>query len=177
MIKHDPALMILRWITFRLSQMDHFLTAMVDQILVDIRNQSITATEKDLHDIAQQIETTFLAMSKEIDAELCNERLTKLKYQRIELTAKLEQLKKDQPQPLAIDPLKARAFFLDIRNIYNAGTNEQKRTLFKTYIRNMILDPENGQVNVVFYPHYLQKTIESGNGSPLNISSGAGSGA
>ena len=124
-----------------------------------IYNQSIITTDKGLNEVAQQIETTFLAMSKGIDAELCNERLAKLKNQRIELNAKLEQLKKDQPQPLAIDPLKARAFFLDIRNVYNAGTNEQKRTLFKTYIRNMVLDTENGQVNVVFYPHYLQEPL------------------
>jgi hypothetical protein len=59
-------------------------------------------------------------------------------------------MKKDQPKPIKIDPQKALDMFKNLKSIYEFGTNEQKRNLFKTYIRRMEYDPETNQVNVVF---------------------------
>lgn len=59
---------------------------------------------------------------------------------------------------------------------YKTGTNEQKRMLFRTYIRRMKFDPENNKINVVFYPPYLAENIKRGNNLPRNISIGAAGG-
>lgn len=130
--------------------------------------------ENELNQVEKAIEATFLAFSEGLEPELCNERLIKLKKTRLELQNKLKEIKKGQPQPLAIDPEKARNYFLNLKKIFESGTNEQKRNLFKTYIRRMELDPDNRQVNVTFYPFYLQENIERGETSPRYISSGAG---
>jgi hypothetical protein len=71
---------------------------------------------------------------------------------------KLDNAKKDQPKPIAIDPNKARDMFNNLKQIYEHGTNEQKRTLFKTYIRRMEFDPESNQVHVVFYALMFKKS-------------------
>ena len=105
---------------------------------------------------------------------MCNERLSNLKTQRVELADKMEIMKRDQPQPLAIDLKKAHEYFNNLKSIYESGTNEQKRILFKTYIRRMELDPDSGQINVTFYPYYLQEEMKRGNNVPRFISCGAG---
>lgn len=158
------------------------IESLVNQLNLRVSNelsnykQSIDSIQRELSNLDKQIEQTFEAFESGLDPELCKERQVKLKNQRIELTAKLEQLKKDQPQPLVIDPKKAREYFENIKKIFEHGTNEQKRNFFKTYIRSLDLDPEKRQVNVVFYPHNLQEKIKHGNGSPYFISSGVGGG-
>lgn len=139
-------------------------------------NKGITALEKELKKNNKQIELTFDAFSKGIDADLCNERLTKFKSDRLELTSKLEQLKKDQPHLLTVDPKKAHEYFTNSKRIYESGSNEQRRQLFKTYVRRMELDPDARQVNVTFYPHYLDKKIKREHDYSRCISSGVGDG-
>ncbi|MCL6611536.1 MAG: recombinase family protein [Peptococcaceae bacterium] len=138
--------------------------------------KAIAAMEKELENINREIEITFRAFSEGLDPDLCNERLAKLKTQRMEVSHKIDQMKKDQPKPLSIDLRKAHDLFNNFKNIYQSGTNEQKRILFKTYIRHMELDPDNKRVNVTFYPYYLQEKIKRGNNFPHYISGGVGGG-
>lgn len=78
---------------------------------VSTHTQTIAAMEKELKSINQHIEITFRAFSEGLDcSDLCNERLAKLKSQRMEFTEKIDQMKKDQPQPLAIDLKKAHEY-------------------------------------------------------------------
>jgi len=70
----------------------------------------------------------FLAFTKVLDPDLCNERLSNLKMRRMGLTDKPEQKRKEQPQLLSIDPNKIREYFLNMKKIYESGANEQKRT-------------------------------------------------
>jgi len=96
----------------------------------------------------------MLINTKGLDPEICNERLQKYKIKRTEERAKLDELTRNQPKAIWIDPGKARDYFENFKTIYELGTNEQKRQLFKTYIKRMELDPENMRVNVVFYASY-----------------------
>jgi hypothetical protein len=117
---------------------------------------------------------TFKAFSEGLDPELCRDRQEKLKLKRTELLARLENAKKDQPKPIAIDPNKARDMFNNLKQIYEHGTNEQERTLFKTYIRRMVLDPELNQVDVVFYAPYVQEKLRKGIDSQTYIADHSG---
>ncbi|MFU8842138.1 MAG: hypothetical protein ACNA8R_15770, partial [Nitriliruptoraceae bacterium] len=60
--------------------------------------------------------------------------------------------------------------------IYEHGTNEQKKNLFKTYIRSMIFVPDLNLVQVTLYPDYLIEKVKRGDLSPRSISSGVGRG-
>lgn len=143
---------------------------------IEIHTNAIAAIEKDIQSVERQIEFTFEAFAKGLDPEICRERIERLKAQRIELVNKLEHLKRQRPIPLTIDPEKAREFFVNIKKVFESGTNEQKRTLYKTYIRCMELDPDKGEVNVTFYPNYVQEKLKRGDNSPLHISTGVGGG-
>ncbi|HVJ49632.1 recombinase family protein [Desulfitobacterium sp.] len=125
-------------------------------------HKNIKSMEKELNKVEKLIDDTFTAFAKGLDPDLCNERLTKLKAQREELNVKMEKSKKDEPKPLAINTQKAKAMLNDLKKIYENGTNEQKRTLFKTYIRRMQFDPETNQVDVVFYTPYVQEKLRTG---------------
>ena len=68
----------------------------------------------------------------------------------------------EKPQPIEIDPAKAQELFNNLKQIYESGTNEQKRTLFKTYIRWMELDPELNQIFIALYPVYVEEKVKRG---------------
>lgn len=105
-------------------------------------NQSIKSLKNEMKKVDDLIEKTFLAFDKGLDIDLCNERLAKQKSQKQEINDKLGKLQKEQPKPISIDVHKAKAMLNDLKKIYENGTNEQKRTLFKTYIRRMQFDPD-----------------------------------
>jgi hypothetical protein len=65
--------------------------------------------------------------------------------------------------------------FNNLKQIYENGTNEQKRTLFKTYIRRMeFFDPESNKVNIVFYAPYIQEKLRKGIHSQTYIADHSG---
>jgi hypothetical protein len=64
---------------------------------------------------------------------------------------------------------------MNLKQVFDEGTNEQKRLLFRTYIRRMAYDPDTGDTTVVFYPPYLQEDMKRGPNGPRYISAGAGS--
>ncbi|MEW6182269.1 MAG: recombinase family protein [Bacillota bacterium] len=143
---------------------------------IEIYHKSIASIENELRSIEKKIDFTFEALYGGLDAQICNERIERLKAQRIQLFDKLESLNQKRPVPLTIDPEKAREFFSNTRKVFESGTNEQKRTLFKTYIRHMELDSDTGIVNVTLYPLYLQEKLKRGDNSSLHISTGVGGG-
>lgn len=138
-----------------------------------IYQNTLTSLEKQISVISKGIDATFLAFEKGFDPELCQERLQKQKQKQSELEKKLKEAQANLPIPLSIDPDKARDYFLNLRALFKSGTNEQKRTLFKTYIRQMVMDPENNQIHVIFYPPYLEQKIKHGKDFPCYISDGA----
>lgn len=143
---------------------------------LDSFNMILGSIERELAEVNQQIELTFKAYSQGLDPELCNERLSNLKAKRNKLAICLVDTKKDKPQNLKLDPEKARKYFEDLREVYKTGSNEQKRMLFKTYIKKMVFDPANNKVNITFYSNYLAENIKRGNDLPRNISVGAAGG-
>lgn len=62
----------------------------------------------------------------------------------------------------------------DLKKIYENGSNEQKRTLFKTYIRRMQFDPDTNTVDVVFYAPYVEEKLRTGDYSQPYIADHCG---
>ena len=125
-------------------------------------DRTINKIERQLTQVRRQIDRTFQALDEGLDSHLCKERLAQLKDQRQNLMDRLDQARKQKPVPLAIDPAKALGFFRNLKNVFSEGTNEQKRLLYRTYIRRMVHDPDTGDITVVFYPPYLQENIKRG---------------
>lgn len=143
---------------------------------MNAHNKLVAIKQTELEKVDKQINSTFIAFEKGMDSDLCNERLKKLKINRLEIQIHLDKMKKDQPLQLAIDPQKAYEYFSNLRELFKSGTNEQKRMLYKTYIRRMELDTQNNKLNVYFYPNYLQENLKRGYDNPRHITVGAAEG-
>ena len=50
-----------------------------------------------------------------------------------------------------------KEFFMSFRPSFDAGTNNERKALIRTFIRQMELDPENKEVRVVFYPDLVHR--------------------
>ncbi len=124
----------------------------------------------------EQIELTFSAFAKGLDPDLCNERLEKFKKSKLEIESSINKLRDEKPTPVNIDTNKAIELFNNLKDIYENGTNEQKKTLFKTYIRTMVFDPALNLIQVILYPDLLIEKVKRGDLSPRSISSGVGRG-
>ncbi len=158
----------------------------ISSLVTDLNNRlndELKTYDKNLYDkknelakIENDIELAFSAYLDGIDKDICNEQLARLKSLRSETSLELEKMESNKPQLITIDLHKVQELFNNLKKIYDSGTNEQKRTLFKTYIRNMELDPELDTINIVFYPPDLHEKIKRGEDSPRYLSSGVGRG-
>lgn len=143
---------------------------------LNVFNAALERKNKELNGIEKDIEMTFTAFSKGLDPDICNERLLIFKTKRLEAKNIIEGMEKNKPQPVNIDPAKAQELFNNLKQIYDSGSNEQKRTLYKTYIRRMEFDPDKNHLNIVFYPNYVQEKVKREDFSPRYISGGVGRG-
>ena len=139
-------------------------------------NASLENLNKEIETVEKNIELTFFALSEGLDAEICKERLEKYKKNKLELQSKKKDHENNRPQPINIDVQKAKELFSDYKRIYQSGTNEQKRLLFRTYINSMEFDPSLNLVNIAFNPEYLFAKINRGDCSPRSILTGVGRG-
>jgi len=136
---------------------------------MNIYKRTLDKRKKELEEIDKKIESTFSAYMDGLDKDICNEQLLKLKTHRTELYNEIRNIESNKPQAITIDLKSVKEHFNNLKTIYDSGSNEQKRTLFKTYIRKMDLDPELDIINIVFYPPDIQEKIKRGAISPRSI--------
>lgn len=155
---------------------------LVSQLNTKVRSQivlhqtTVRSMEKQVADLNNKIDNMFSAYEDGLDPDLCKERLERLKSERTGLLKSVDEARNRTLQPLVLDAQKARDLFFNLKSLYNAGTNEQKRLLFRTYIRRLAFDPQTRQITIVFYPFYLQESIKRGTEASRYITYGAGGG-
>lgn len=148
----------------------------VDELIKDVTknaksknkevDRSISEMQSNLRKISQEIQHLLDAIKKGIDPSLIAEEINHLKSQKDDVESKIKNLKRSYSQEQTVDVEMLKEFFTNFRFAYDNATNNEKRELVRTFIRQVQMHPDSEEVKVEFYHDQVVQSI--GLGEPYN---------
>lgn len=147
----------------------------IDQIIKEVQddiktgykeyNSALKDLTKQKSSLEQQVQRLLDAVKSGFNPALIAKEANDLQEQINLLDAKIKHLKNNPPSQLSIDEKEIRKFFTSFITSFNEATITERKKLIRTFIRELILDPEKQEVRVSFYPDHLVHSIGVGGGT------------
>lgn len=133
--------------------------------LADDHHRAIQALREKVSQADLAISRLLDAIKAGIDPQLIAEEISRVKQQREKQLQEIERLENNPPYAASIKPPQIRDFFQNAAQIMFQGTPAERKRLIRTYIHQMVFDPEKQEVRVAFYPDYIVQAIGVGGGT------------
>jgi site-specific DNA recombinase len=125
-----------------------------------VNSKASNQLERRLTDIEKQIKNLVKAVASGMDISEIHDEMQQLKQEKSELAATLENIKnEDRLRPQTVSAKQILNLFSELSEAIKTGTNEQKRTLLRAFVRRLEFDPENDALQISMYTDPTQSTV------------------
>ena len=127
--------------------------------LIDLE---IAKHNRELAKVNHAINNMVEAIKSGVDASLMTEEINSAREEQTLIKRRINDLKREYTTKKVIDKQDLKLFLLDFRNLFNNAEQEQKRELVRTFIRQIILNPDEEEITVEYHDNSALQTIRYG---------------
>ncbi len=132
----------------------------VKKIQLDIKNIrgnydiEIKDLKSRINKIEQEIQNLLISIKNGINIEIGVEEINKSKEEQNKLKEKLNILEIEQKKEVLIKEQDILDFLTNIKKVLENANIQEKRELIKTFVRKIVLDEKNRQIELELYPDF-----------------------
>lgn len=149
------------------DRIEHIIKEVQEDINTGFKeyNSAIKNLTKEKNSLEQQIQRLLDAVKSGFNPSLIANEANSLQEQISLVDVKLKHLKDNPPSQLSFSEEEIRQFFSNFMVTFNEATVTERKKLIRTFVRQLILDPEKQEVRVSFYPDFVVHSIGVGGGT------------
>ncbi len=155
----------------RLYTKPNTINKLIDDIKQEVKNgnksyhNSIKELNVKKNELEKKRSNLLDAIERGVKESVATDRLNELQDNIEGIYKEIKLVKENPPKALKeAEEDNIRTFFTDFKTTFDLATLSEKKVLIKTFVRNMILDPEKQEVRVTYFPDLVQ-TFGVGRGS------------
>ena len=107
-----------------------------------------------INKIEQEIQNLLISIKNGINIEIGVEEINKSKEEQNKLKEKLNILEIEQKKEVLIKEQDILDFLTNIKKVLENANIQEKRELIKTFVRKIVLDEKNRQIELELYPDF-----------------------